>query len=125
MTVSAAAVERLKAHAWPGNVRELSHLIENLLLVSPSDEILPEHLPLAAAVPEGGVEIRLGNRDLIDVDFARQTLSLEDVEERIIQAALACTRHNVSRAARVLGVTRDFLRSRVRRIEQRGQPSSD
>ncbi|MCC7293024.1 MAG: hypothetical protein IT449_13265 [Phycisphaerales bacterium] len=73
----AAAVERLKEHAWPGNVRKLSHLIEELLLVSPSDEILPEHLPFGAAVPEGGAEIRLGRYRRLSKDCETLTHSSE------------------------------------------------
>ncbi|MEO6603451.1 MAG: sigma-54 dependent transcriptional regulator [Polyangiaceae bacterium] len=43
--VSRAALERLLDHRWPGNVRELEHLVERVVLLGRSTEVMPDELP--------------------------------------------------------------------------------
>ncbi|MGH7663014.1 MAG: sigma 54-interacting transcriptional regulator [Gemmatimonadaceae bacterium] len=51
--ISAEAMERLVGYSWPGNVRELRNLVENMVVLSPGREIVPEDLP--RVIREGGV----------------------------------------------------------------------
>ena len=51
---AAAAEARLAAHAWPGNVRELENVVQRALIMSGSELIEAENLPLAGAVVAGG-----------------------------------------------------------------------
>ncbi len=113
--VTPDALAALRAYDWPGNVRELSHVVESIVLMLDGDYIRREHLPIRPVADPGGVAVRVGGQDLIELDFAAGQPTLEEVEQRIIQAALEYAKHNVSRAARILGITRDALRYRVQK----------
>lgn len=116
--LSDAAVAALQSCPWPGNAREMSHAIDRALLVC-SDCIEPEHLmlPVAGESPGGGgLTIRLPG-ETIELDFERDCLSLDEVEQRILRAAFAHTNGNLSRTARLLGLTREAVRYRLARSE--------
>lgn len=113
--VSPEAMEVLRRYPWPGNVRELQHWLESAVLLA-DEEIAVEHLPRPAGAP-GGVEVRGGRETAVRVSFADGPVSLEQVERRLIEAALAHTGGNVSRAAELLGLTRDTLRYRIGKHE--------
>jgi len=74
-----AARSALTAHGWPGNVRELQNCLERAVILCPGQEILPEHLRLEPAAPDGP---RLG--DVIDL-----TGSLAEACRRATAAAEA------------------------------------
>jgi DNA-binding NtrC family response regulator/tetratricopeptide (TPR) repeat protein len=101
----------LRARTWPGNVRELSNVIERAALLADRPTIGadlvrgPEGSP--AATPSAtGVAAALGS-------FDRDVSALE--RQHIVEA-LETTRWNVSRAACRLGISRDRLRYRIRRL---------
>jgi DNA-binding NtrC family response regulator len=105
LTFTPAALDALTRHTWPGNVRELRNLIEQIVLLSRHDVIdyadlgLPEQSAGLCAPPEG--------------EPAQETLELALVERDLVRQALERTGWNVTRAARILGITRDTLRYRI------------
>jgi DNA-binding NtrC family response regulator len=104
-----AALARLKAHAWPGNVRELRNLCERLAVLLPGREIHPENLPAelrAAPAHPGAPGFRLPDQGVV----------LALVEESLIRQALQRTQGNRSRAARLLGISRDTLLYRLKKF---------
>jgi len=111
--LNAAALEQLQAYRWPGNVRELRNVIERaFILHAAADEIRPEHLPAevrgaAAAAP------RRADKPVAAVP--PDGLVLEDVERKLIQEALERASGNQSKAARLLGISRDTLRYRLKK----------
>jgi transcriptional regulator with PAS, ATPase and Fis domain len=112
--VSATAMQVLQAYGWPGNVRELRNVIERaFILHAAADELRPEHLPPelrgAAAAAKRPPEKPAG------VAAAQEGLVLEDVEKKLIQEALERASGNQSRAARLLGISRDTLRYRLKK----------
>ena len=107
--VTADGRKRLLAYPWPGNVRELSHELERAIVFEDSEAL--EFASLAGLA-------RVTARDPNDwfnpgFKFPAQGFSLEDAINRLIQHALTHTNNNVSAAARLLGVTRDYLRYRL------------
>ncbi|MBF6022951.1 sigma-54-dependent Fis family transcriptional regulator [Lysobacter niastensis] len=99
--ITAEAKQRLGGYAWPGNVRELRNVIERAVILSEGGLITIEHLPLTmSAIPAGQAE-----------PMAPQ--SLPDTEREMIAQALARCGDNKSKAARILGLTRAQLRSRI------------
>ena len=99
-TISADALAALRAHDWPGNVRELEHRIESAIVLSPDgkivDEVLPpsrREQPRPAAVADG-ISLPAG-------------LSLDEVEQRYIEATVEACDGNRTEAARRLGVGRN------------------
>ena len=110
-----AALELMAQHDWPGNVRELSHVIEGAMLIADGPLLRPEHLRIQVYPPGGKLGVELPGDRTIHVDFAagRGCPKLEEIEHQVIQAALEYSRHNLSRAARLLGISRDAVRYRL------------
>jgi two-component system response regulator AtoC len=108
--VPEAAWSALRAHAWPGNVRELRNVIERCVLLSDGDTLETRWLGLAPSSREPGAPQVEGDRLCLPLDGS---LSLDDMERRVIQEALARAQGNVTRAARLLGTTRQTLRYRI------------
>ncbi len=89
------SIEIMQAHDWPGNVREVMNRVRRAIVMCDKRIISPQDLGLNAASVRGQV---------LTLDRAR-----EEAERAAIQEALKQTRHNVSRAARLLGVSRVTL----------------
>ncbi|HEY6865124.1 MAG TPA: sigma-54 dependent transcriptional regulator [Burkholderiales bacterium] len=114
-----AALDRLTRHDWPGNVRELRNLIEQAVLLARGATIDYSDLGLpavetcsAAAAPEP--------------EAPQVTLELAQVERDLLRQALERTAWNVTQAARILGITRDTLRSRIEKhgLARPAEPSA-
>ena len=106
-SVSAKALQLLLDAPWPGNVRELENVIERAVLLSPGAEIRPEalfpHQPPARGEGEG--------QFLPQVAKAAQ----EVVEREKIREVLHRARGVRSRAARLLGISRATLYTKLKR----------
>lgn len=100
-----AAVTRLAQYAWPGNIRELRNLCERLVILRAGQEVDVTNLPREVQ----GIRSSAGE---IRVPAAQ---SLKDVEVHLITDALRQTQGNRSRAARLLGITRDTLNYRLKK----------
>jgi transcriptional regulator with GAF, ATPase, and Fis domain len=102
--VSQEVRDKLVQYAWPGNVRELRNAIERAIILCEGGLITSEHLPIgiaSAARPPAAAAARP----------AAQTL--DDAEREMVRDALARAGNNQSQAARLLGVSRAQLRSRM------------
>src|SRR5438094_649014 len=109
-TISEHGKQRLLSYAWPGNVRELAHELERAIVFTEGDVLDFEQLqttrsPSAAA--------RTDDWFNPDFTFPPEGFSLEEAINRLIQHGLGQTAQNVSAAARLLGVSRDYLRYRL------------
>jgi transcriptional regulator with GAF, ATPase, and Fis domain len=109
--VSADARQRLVAYAWPGNVRELRNALERAVILCEGGLITSEHLPIgvAAAVKPAAAPAAPAPA----AAKSRATATLEEKEREMIVQALAQAGQNKSKAARLLGLTRAQLRSRL------------
>ena len=103
--LGADAKARLRAYAWPGNVRELRHLLERAILLAGAGTLDAESLLMPDAAPTPATST--------PVD-ALAGLTLDAAEKLLIEHALRETGHNVSEAARKLGVTRMTMRYRMK-----------
>lgn len=119
--VSAAGRRRLLAYSWPGNIRELAHELERAIVFERGDELEFEAIERLRSA--GG---KADPNDWFNprFRFPDQGFDLDQAIGRLIQHALAQTGNNVSAAARLLGVTRDYLRYRLSAAKT-GQPSGD
>jgi two-component system, NtrC family, response regulator AtoC len=109
--ISPAAVEMLKGYHWPGNVRELRNAIERaFILHAGADELRPEHL-----TPELRRTPTPKRQEKMAPQVTEQGLVLDDVERRLIAEAMERASGNQSKAARLLGVSRDTLRYRLKK----------
>ena len=111
--ISSAALETLQAYQWPGNVRELRNVVERaFILHANTDEIRPEHL---APELRNGVAYKKAEKAEKLVPAVEQGIVLEDVEKKLILEAMERANGNQSKAARLLGISRDTLRYRLKK----------
>ena len=107
LRVEAAAMELLVSYEWPGNVRELRNEVRRLLAVGRRDVVAPEHLSPRLREyrpPDPKVITRGGLKAMV-----------EDLERRVLRAALLRHDWNKSRAAAELGLSRLGLRKKIER----------
>ena len=111
--ISRDAGEWLLAHSWPGNVRELRNAIERAILLCDGGLITRDHLPLV--VPRLDTSRRAAAEAALDpsAPLPPGGVDLEDMERGYVERALRDARGNKSRAARLLGMTRAQLYSRI------------
>ena len=102
------AREQLLAYHWPGNVRELRNAIEQAVILADGGDIRSEHLPVTTPQPAaGGADVPGAPA------FPAGGVNLEAIERALVVKALAQARHNKTRAARLLGLTRAQLYTRI------------
>ena len=120
--ISRDAREWLLAHTWPGNVRELRNAIERAILLCDGGLITRAHLPAGVAsganTPPHVVQVGDGDGSAASrvatlVPPAAGALRLDSVERELVASALVQSRGNKSQAARLLGVSRAQLYSRI------------
>jgi DNA-binding NtrC family response regulator len=113
-TLSAQGRKNLLNYGWPGNVRELAHELERAIVFDESNTLDFDTLSRrkAPVTAEGG---RPSNGEWFNEGFVfpQDGFSLEEAIMRMINHALKQTNQNVSAAARLLGVSRDYLRYRL------------
>ena len=109
--LSGKVLTLLETHAWKGNIRELRNVLERALILCKEDQITTQHLVLQNS--------GLPNLQEMDVDRMVNLLieagpvDIVDLETRFVKKALQVTHNNVSRAARLLGISRPTLRYRL------------
>ena len=118
--ITAVGQQRLLAQAWPGNVRELAHEVERALVFADEPELDFAHLQPGGGSGEvttaGG-----GGAEWLKEGFAFEGFDLEKVIDRLVDLALERAGGNVSGAARLLNVRRDYVRYRLtQRSKQAG-----
>jgi len=101
-----SAKAALLEYDWPGNVREMKHLLERAVLLSGGGKIGRDILNLDMSEKSSG--------ELAKLD---EDMTLGDAELQLIKQALDRTNHNVSKAARELGITRMALRYRIKKYD--------
>ena len=102
------AMRKLQAYTWPGNVRQLRAAIENAAVMSENDVIDAESFPLAGV----GDMPSSGTHKAVDLPTS---LDMEEIETWAIRKALKQTTGNVSHAAKLLGMSRDTLHTKIKK----------
>ncbi len=104
--VSPQAMDMLMNYNWPGNVREVENVIERAVILGSKNTLLPESLPLHLKKES----------DKMEIHIPPEGIALEKVEKSLIREALKMTRGNQSRAAKLLDISRNTLRYRIRKF---------
>jgi two-component system nitrogen regulation response regulator GlnG len=126
--VQAVAPETLAVlhrYPWPGNVRELQSVLKQAILQAAGPVLLPDFLPpglgpSAAPAPSTGQEAAdTGLEQFIDVQIQAGSQDLYDqavqrLERTLLTRVLRHTKGNQVQAARILGITRGSVRTKVR-----------
>jgi transcriptional regulator with GAF, ATPase, and Fis domain len=106
--ISREAKDQLLAYEWPGNVRELRNAIERAVILADGGLIRAEHLPVTP--PRAG---SVRGDDHSGATLPAGGVNLEAIERSLVVKALSQARHNKTRAAKLLGLTRAQLYSRI------------
>ncbi len=109
LRLSSDAMAALNRHTWEGNVRELKNTIEQAVVLAGGESI---------GVADLGIRI-VGKGESASVShiFERgESLNLRQVERDMLVTALQESGANVSKAARMLGISRDTLRDRAKKF---------
>ncbi len=98
------AERMMLAYSWPGNVRELRNLIERLVILGASEHIESQHLPVQFAAQAVTVPPQ---------EAAQELRTLAEVERAYINQVMQRVEANKSKAAKVLGISRQTLRKKL------------
>ena len=112
---SALALSLLRNYNWPGNVRELKNVIERAMILEDNETIDVPHLPLRVSEPQNTLRKLESTKNGLDFQMPKTGISLEYVEKELIRQALALAGGNKTKAARLLDITRDTLRYKVKK----------
>ena len=119
--ISQEALERLRAHRWPGNVRELQSVLKQALLRASGTVLLPSFLPeltitrASSTPPDGALDIER----FIDEHLTPETSNLyaeihRELDRTLMTRVLKYTKGNHRHAARLLGISRQTVRVKLR-----------
>ncbi len=108
--VSRGARELLLAYSWPGNVRELRNALERAVILSEGGLVQAEHLPISVS-RNGAARVD----SAAAVELPPGGLDLDELEKSLVAQALERAKNNRSRAAKLLGLTRAQLYTRLER----------
>jgi PAS domain S-box-containing protein len=112
--ISPEAEQLLLSHDWPGNVRELRNAVERAMILEESTYITAASLPMAITRPDGSSPAAALHNEM-----PAEGLSLEDNERMLVARALEKTGGNQTQAARLLRITRDTLRYKMKKFTPR------
>jgi transcriptional regulator with PAS, ATPase and Fis domain len=107
--ITSQAERALLAHDWPGNVRELRNAIERAMILEEAQLITLGTLPIPPARETPII-------DAPSTVMPENGLSLEEHERQLLEQALARTNGNQTQAARLLSITRDTLRYKIKKF---------
>ncbi len=106
--------EAFLSYHWPGNIRELRNTIERGVLLSEGKQINPRHLQLEEK-SEDEIKLEKSEGRMI-LEIPLDDASLTKIEEKIIREALDLNDWNQKKTAEMLGITREVLRYRMKKM---------
>ncbi|HNV68434.1 MAG TPA: sigma-54 dependent transcriptional regulator [Candidatus Ozemobacteraceae bacterium] len=115
-----ALVRHLATHSWPGNIRELENYLERAVILTRDARLTPQSVPLPKTTEESPTASR--EQPLPGVDGSLGE-TIDRIEQELVMRALESAQGNHSRAAEMLGVTRQNLHYKIKkyRLQDRGR----
>ncbi|MEN8245761.1 MAG: sigma-54 dependent transcriptional regulator [Thermodesulfobacteriota bacterium] len=116
--ISQEALSLLMANSWKGNIRELKNVIERAMILSKGERITLQHLTLPkSAAPSFETRDR---KKIVAMLMENGGVDLAGLESDFLEYAMLQSDNNVSKAARLLGMTRPTLRYRLDKHKMAG-----
>jgi DNA-binding NtrC family response regulator len=118
-SLSPEVITLFRKYNWPGNVRELRNVIERALILEDSESITIEYLP-GALTGMGVAPTAATSGKNPDAQFVlpNDGISLDEAELSFVRQAIERSGGNQTRAAELLGISRDQLRYRLKKLEE-------
>lgn len=110
LSVTDAALELIRNYSWPGNVRELGNALERAALLSGHELLDTRHFSLSTKHPA------------VDYRLPAHGIDFRELERDVVVQALALAQGNQTRAASLLGMTRDQIRYRIMKFGMSAHP---
>ena len=138
--ISTEVAQTFSKYAWPGNVRELRNVIERVMILEDGDLITTKYLPrgigtdgidtpVITTAPAAGTAKSSEDGGPVEdqsaghhFELPLEGIVLDDVEMSFVRQALERSHGNQTRAAELLGISRDQLRYRLKKLEQPSDP---
>jgi DNA-binding NtrC family response regulator len=114
--LSQTAIDAFKHYEWRGNVRELKNVIERALILEDSEYITLTYLP--RDLTTGHETIHTKDTPAGGFALPPNGISLDDIEMSLVKQAIDRSGGNQTRAAELLGISRDQLRYRLKKLEE-------
>ena len=111
--ISSQAESLLLAHNWPGNVRELRNAIERAMILEDTAHIRPASLHIPVRAGESGFPPKA---DADPGSFDRDNMTLLEQERELLIQALEKTGGHPTQAARLLRISRDTMRYKMKKL---------
>ncbi len=126
VSIPPETMEKLMHNSWPGNIRELENLLKRALLLSKSNIITPDLVQSETQISQT-VELQETEKKLdslipgklAEYEGRLFKFVIDQVEKELIEKALAFTRGNQVKAAKLLGISRAMLLERIEKFELR------
>ena len=122
--LSPEAAEVFRHYNWPGNVRELRNVIERALILEDADQITTEYLPDGLMPGHVLLSTRAAEAQSSFV-LPPEGISLDEAELSFVRQAIERSGGNQTRAAHMLGISRDQLRYRLKKLEEAQVTTAD
>jgi transcriptional regulator with PAS, ATPase and Fis domain len=118
-SLSPEVVAVFRRYNWPGNVRELRNVIERALILEDTDVITTEYLPGGLLGPLRRSDVGLSTTVNVTDEFVlpSEGMSLDEAEMSFVRQAIKRSAGNQTRAAELLGISRDQLRYRLKKLD--------
>jgi len=114
-----------RRYSWPGNVRELRNVIERAIILEDEEIITMKYIPRAVSGGTAGEHFQKdgsGHAELFPLPPGG--VSLDEVEMSLVRQAIERSGGNQTKAAELLGISRDQLRYRLKKLEEAKTASS-
>jgi DNA-binding NtrC family response regulator len=118
--LSPEVAETFQSYSWPGNVRELRNVIERVMILEEGDVITTAYLPRGLAPYDSTIVAKpdASAGPIAGFHLPPEGLVLDELEMSLVKQALERSRGNQTRAAELLGISRDQLRYRLKKLEE-------
>ena len=117
--ISPEAQKLLVDYPWHGNARELKNVLERICILEDTDVIYPEHISSEIVDYVGSSQTELvaaAEEEKAMLNIPPEGLSLKNLEKDLVIKALQMVNGNQTRAARLLGISRDALRYKMQKL---------
>jgi DNA-binding NtrC family response regulator len=115
------AMRAFQSYDWPGNVRELRNVVERAMILEDGDMISTRHLPRDISPDTEDAFPRRARVSVVErdatINLPHDGISLDEVESALLKQALARSGGNQTRAAELLGMSRDKFRYRLKKLK--------
>ena len=106
-----ASIKEMNSYHWPGNVRELKNVVERAIILDSSEYITVQCNPLQAYQP-----VNEKDESDLQINIPPEGISIEEIERKLIKQALDMANQNQTKASKLLHLTRDTLRYRMKKF---------